>query len=52
MQSMPEQPPRRPRTQAQQPEEPNKKEELLPGQHYKPLPDGGQMIITDGFPNE
>ena len=48
---MPEQPTRRPRTQAQQPEEPDKKEELQPGQHYKGLPDGGQMIITDGFTN-
>ena len=48
---MPEQPTRRPRTQAPDPEPPAKELELLPGQHYKALPDGGQMIITDGFPN-
>ena len=48
---MQEQPTRRPRTQAQAPESPAKEVELLPGQHYKPLPDGGKMIITDGFTN-
>ena len=24
---------------------------LQPGQHTQPLPDGGYMIITDGFTN-
>ena len=48
---MPEQPTRRPRTQDQPPEPPSKEEKLQAGQHYKALPDGGEMIITDGFTN-
>ena len=51
MPSVPEQLTRRPRTQEQQPDKPVKEEELQPGQHYKALPDGGKMIITDGFTN-
>ena len=51
MQSMPEQPTRRPRTQGQHPEPPSKQEELKAGQRYKALPDGGRMVITDGFTN-
>ena len=33
-----------------QPEAPDKNE-LPPGSHYRPLPSGGRMIITDGFIN-
>ena len=48
MQSPQEQPTRRRR---QQPEQQSDKKELKAGSRFRPLPDGGQMIITDNFIN-